>query len=142
MTSWLTKSMSAPVHAFRAFLKTHFFAAAALIALALAMRILVPGGFMPTSDDGRIVVALCSGSGPATVVIDLGQDNGEPDHKSTADATCAFTGLGSPSLGGADPVLLVLAVAFAMLLTARAAVPLASVPLRLRPPLRGPPLTA
>jgi len=134
--------MAAPVHAFRTLLNRHILAAAALIALALAMRVLVPSGFMPTSDHNRIVVALCSGSGPATVAIDLGKEKGDASHERAADMSCAFAGLGSPSLAGADPVLLVLAVAFALLLTARAVDPLSSVPLRLRPPLRGPPLTA
>jgi len=130
------------MHGFRAFLNGHLLAAAALIALALAMRMAVPGGLMPRADHDRIVVALCSGSGAAHVTIDVGKDRGDPSHDGQAETPCAFAGLGSPSLaGGADPILLTVAVAFAMLLAARAVVPLVAVPLRLRPPLRGPPVS-
>jgi hypothetical protein len=142
MTSACARFKAPRVHGFRAFLNEHLFAAAALIALALAMRMLVPTGFMPTADHDRIVVALCSGSGPAHVTIELGKDRGDPSPDAQAETPCAFAGLGSAALGGADPILLTIAVAFAMLLVARAVVPLAAVPLRLRPPLRGPPIFA
>lgn len=130
------------MHRARAFLNTHWVAAAALVVLALAMRAMVPGGVMPTSENGRIVVALCSGSGPSTVTIDLGQaGGGDMSDDGPADAPCAFAGFAAPALSSADPVLLALSVAFAMLVVARAVAPLATEPLRLRPPLRGPPIT-
>ena len=130
------------MHSVRAFLNRHFLAAAALIALALSMRIVIPVGLMPTMEHGRIVVGLCSGSGPATMIIEVQKDTQDASHDGEADTPCAFAGLGSPALGGADPVLLAIAVVFAMLLVARAVVPLVAAPRRLRPRLRGPPLTA
>jgi hypothetical protein len=130
------------VHALRAFLNRHLLAAAALIALALAMRMLVPSGLMPMTEKGRIVVGLCSSSGPETMVIEIRKDKGDASHDGEADAPCAFSALGSPALAGADPVLLAIAVVFAMLLVARAVVLLVAAPLRLRPRLRGPPITA
>ena len=106
------------------------------------MRMLVPAGLMPTMEHGRIVVCLCSGSGPATMIIEIDKDTHDASHDGEADTPCAFAGLGSPALAGADPVLLAIATVFAMLLVARAVVPLVAAPLRLRPRLRGPPLTA
>lgn len=119
--------------------------AALLIAAALALRVLVPAGFMPVLDQGRIIVSICSGSGPMTMAIAMpgmaGHDDAAPD--ALAGKACAFADLALPALGGADPVLLAAAIAFVLALgLARVAPPPATAPLRLRPPLRGPPRPA
>ncbi|WP_235536291.1 DUF2946 family protein [Sphingomonas sp. Root50] len=119
--------------------------AGALLALAVMMRMFVPAGFMPTFDHGRIVVSLCSGSGPMTMVTTTpGLEHGKPgesQHGGT-EQPCAFSGLSAPSLAAADPVLLAIAILFVMALASRPTVP-SGVGQRphLRPPLRGPPAT-
>lgn len=67
------------------------FMAAALF--VLLMRTLVPAGFMPTLQDGRMVVQLCTGTGPATMVLDLGKTTPAPGDKHDGDhGPCAFSG--------------------------------------------------
>jgi hypothetical protein len=45
----------------------------ALLALTLAVRVIIPTGFMPTAgDDGMIRISLCSGMGPQTAWLDKG----------------------------------------------------------------------
>src|SRR3546814_12771157 len=77
------------------------------------LKVLVPAGFMPTVSSGTILVQLCSGQGPQTVMMELPGRSGDhdpADHKQ-ADMPCAFSGLSSPALAAADPILLALAIA-------------------------------
>lgn len=126
----------------RTLIRAHRRAAALLVAAALVLRILLPVGFMPLVEDGRIVVRICNAAGPAQVSIEI------PglEHKSKAPQAqtgCAFADLSLPWLAGADPIqlaalalfILVLGLAPSSILPPRAAA-------RLRPPLRGPPLPA
>lgn len=116
-----------------------------VLALALAMKLLVPGGFMPTSSDGGIVISICSGTGPTTMVMTIpGLEHGKSNegHQGKADQHCAFAGLSVPSLAAADPVLLTIAIAFAMALALwPTTAPIVRARSHLRPPLRGPPAT-
>jgi len=127
---------------------------AVLVCLAaLALRMLMPAGYMLSGDGGRIAIIPCSGivleSGmaPAMPVADHATArHAMPGHDTSrehgkAEMPCAFSGLSAPLLGGADLVLLVLALAFvaAMALRASARAPVRT-PAYLRPPLRGPPL--
>ena len=126
----------------RAFVRRNPAVAALIVALALMLRALVPGGFMPTADHGRIVISICTGSGPVTAAIAVpGADHGEPGDHAKSDQPCAFAGLSLTLLGGADVALLLVALAF---IVALAFAPvLARNPGRiphLRPPLRGPPV--
>ncbi len=118
--------------------------ACAVLALALLMKIVVPSGFMPTISNGHIVVSLCSGMGPTTMVITipgLEHKSGGDSHKGKAEQPCAFTGLSAPSLAAADPLLLAAAILFVLALGMRPlALPASTAPPYLRPPLRGPPL--
>ena len=120
--------------------------AAWLIAAALLMKMLVPAGWMTDSSGGAFAIELCSGYGPATSVAaeppmathghhhEHGADHGK------AEQPCAFAGLAAPALGGADPVVLALAIAFIIAAVFRiAAVTTPRAPVFLRPPLRGPP---
>src|SRR5690606_19622670 len=73
--------------------------------------------------------------------------HGEPDeheqHRGQPEVPCAFSGLSTPGLAGADPALLVAAILFVMMTMMRAvARPSVVQPPRLRPPLRGPPAPA
>jgi hypothetical protein len=114
-----------------------------LLALAiglagLMLRLAVPAGFMPVLDHGQLTLTLCSGYGAASVPA-LHHGQGEP----SADNSCAFADLALPLVGGADPVQLAAALLFiaAAALFFAAVLP-PSAGLRLRPPLRGPPLPA
>jgi len=89
--------------------------ALALLACALALRLLVPAGWMPVVDAQGLHLTLCSGSGPLEAPVahhamagmahhqhHQHHDQGMPDHP------CAFAGLG---LALAEPMLPVLALA-------------------------------
>lgn len=115
--------------------------------MALAMKVVMPAGFMPMMSDGRIVVGMCSGTGQTTMVVTIPglehRDADRGEHGGKTSQPCAFAGLGTPALAAADPVLLAIAILFALALGMRF-VPLMPVaaPRSLRPPLRGPPATA
>lgn len=122
----------------RRYLRSRPWLAALVIAAALALRVLVPAGFMPTVADGRVTLTLCSGVAPAPMVRMPGMMHHEGGDR--AQSPCAFADLALPMSGGADPVLLVAALAFVMAVAVRRVVPLAPRAFaRLRPPLRGPP---
>ena len=123
----------------RRHLRSRPWLAALLLAAALALRVLVPAGFMPTVAEGRVTLTLCSGVTPAP----MAGMHGMTHHESgdAAQSPCAYADLALPALGAADPALLAAALALVMSLAVRRAVPLAPRAFaRLRPPLRGPPL--
>jgi hypothetical protein len=125
----------------RAFFLHHRRMAALLIALALAMKALVPAGFMLGNDSRVITVQICAdalGQQITQKIVLPSSHSG--DDKAKSDSPCHFTALGHAMLGGADPVLLALALVF--ILALGFAPVLAPAPRRiafLRPPLRGPP---
>ena len=127
----------------RRIIMSHRLAAAALIACALAMKLVMPIGFMPAAGAGKLMVLVCTEFGPQRVAIDVPGAPAKPDDMAKADQPCAFAGLGQALLPGADAVQIAAALAFILAL-GFAAVALAA-PLRARhawPPLRGPPLAA
>jgi hypothetical protein len=117
-----------------------------VIALTLAARLMVPIGYMPTAEQGRIALTLCSGAGPVVAHIMPGtahhapaEDHGGGDGNG-AHKPCGFAGVATPSLAAADPLLLVAAILFALVLALhRRPLPAPQPSPRLRPPLRGPP---
>lgn len=112
-----------------------------LFALALALKTLLPGGFMTVAQGKTMTVMLCSGTGPASITVQVPMESDhQPDSGKAADTHCAFSALGSPALAAADPVLLEAALLFAFVLALLApTLPLVQRPSYLRPPLRGPP---
>lgn len=128
---------------FRRFVLGHPRLAAALIALALAMKVVVPAGFMPVAAPGQLMVLVCTEFGPQHVAIDVPGMPAKSDDAAKTDQPCAFGGLGLAWLPGADALLLAGALVFILALGFAAVVAprLAPTPY-LRPPLRGPPLTA
>jgi len=117
-----------------------------LVVLALAVKALVPAGYMISSTGERfLTVTICADASgtPKQMRIAIPDKNETGgDHSEAVDKTqpCAFSGLGHAALGGADPLLLAAALAFILLV---GLAPLRSPPARdipfLRPPLRGPP---
>ncbi|MBW6533151.1 hypothetical protein KZ820_20600 [Sphingomonas sp. RRHST34] len=136
------------MRALRRLVLAHSHMAALIYVAVLALRILIPTGYMVSSDHGRVTITLCSGvvEQPSMAMDMAGMDHAMPDHGKSkehgkAEMPCAFSGLSTPVFGGADPVLLVVALALvaAMALRATPRTIVASAPY-LRPPLRGPPL--
>jgi len=115
---------------------------------ALALRLLVPAGYMISSEHGQIGMALCSNTaGQPSVTAMSAMHGNTPDHGRSRDhgkgeMPCAFSSLSAQALGSIDPILMVAAIAFIMV-TGRRRVRRLTVPLRLNlwPPLRGPPVS-
>ncbi len=117
-----------------------------LCAATLLAKLLVPSGYMIASDHERTVIAICSGTGPATLTVAMpGMDHAAPGHgdrgdHGKAEMPCAFAGLSAAVLAPLDPIQLAALIAFVMAAgLIGAALPLPAAPVRLRPPPRGPP---
>jgi hypothetical protein len=135
------------VIAIRHLLRYHRRLALWVIVLALALKVVVPGGYMVGTEGGSITVQLCSGYGPQTMVVAMPgmahHSEKKGDH-GKSEMPCAFSGLSGPSLAAVDPLLLLAAIAFILLTVFRLADRPAvrrALPY-LRPPLRGPPAQA
>lgn len=119
---------------------------------ALALKLLVPGGYMLSADHGRISVTLCAGvapsPGPAAMATSMAgmhgdmRDHERQDSHGQVELPCAFAGLAHQALAAADPILLAAAIAYIVTraVTARAR-GLTTITHHLRPFLRGPPTT-
>ena len=111
-----------------------------LIACALMMKILVPGGFMPVVSAGAMTIQICAGTAPVKMAMaGMAHHQDKSDHQAR-EMPCAFSGLSAPSLAAADMVILALAIAFILgrVFQSKQRSPVAA-PAYLRPPLRGPP---
>ncbi|MFM9827463.1 MAG: DUF2946 family protein [Sphingomonas sp.] len=118
--------------------------AALLLAAALAIRIIVPAGFMPTQTAAGIEIAICSGQGPMQIVIGSDGVPRPADHHEGSDVSghCAFAATGLAMLSPIAPDLHLASVAFAMVRAlAPKVVPSIVDQTRRRPPLRAPPLS-
>jgi hypothetical protein len=115
----------------------------------LALKALLPAGFMLSATGERILtVTICADASgtPKQMQIalpDKQDSGGEHSEAAGKAAQCAFSSLGHSALGGADPAVLAAALAFILLI---GLAPLHILPARdiafLRPPLRGPPVSA
>jgi len=131
------------VQALRSFLRGHRRLAACLIALALAMKALVPSGYMVGASAHVLTVQICADSQAQhlTQTLVIPGESTPADH-AKSDGTCGWGVLAMAALGGADLALLRLALAFILLSGLAPATPAAASPTQhLRPPLRGPPAT-
>jgi hypothetical protein len=130
----------------RALTQRYARSALVLVVLAMAVKALVPAGYMISATGERfLTVTICadaSGTPKQMRIAIPDKDETGSDHSEAVDKSqpCAFSGLGHAALGGADPVLLATALAFILLV---GFAPLRAPPARdvlfLRPPLRGPP---
>ena len=132
----------------RAFFHARRRLAILLLAAALAMKVLVPAGYMPGQQSRVLTIEICADTMGAKITRQIVVPHaGKPGEAQTASAkgsgVCAFSSLAMASLSGADPALLALALAFIIALgfTHAAQVQLRRVAY-LRPPLRGPPARA
>lgn len=116
-----------------------------LLAAILAIRMLAPEGFMPVAATDGIRIAICTGQGPAVLV--MGADGkarsmpAKAPHDPATAGHCAFAVAALPLLTPRGPAPLV-PVALAGMPVSLPAIPITGPPrrLRLRPPLRAPPL--
>ncbi len=146
------------VPALRRFSLSHRCLAALLCVAALAMKLLVPAGYMVSSEHGRIAITLCSGmtaqdmtaqDSTAQAMAMPGMHEDSAGSSTTHDRSskhdkgempCAFSSLTAHALESVDLVLLIAAIAFVMARARRYVRPLPHALTRyLRPPLRGPP---
>jgi len=116
--------------------------ALALLGLVLAVRVLVPAGWMPAQQGPGFAIAMCSGSGAEAVWVDTEGKVHKQAPAAMGDQHCAFAGLGAPMLGSDLPPAILPAVragAAPALQPALAAIGhgLAAPP----PPATGPPAT-
>jgi hypothetical protein len=126
----------------RSFCHDHRAWALVLIALALAIRALVPTGFMVEARGQTVSVRICDGrlgSAPGRIALAPTGKAGSDSH-GKADDSCPYTALGHVGDGGTDPVPTLPAQAFGatpgFLALAIVQTPL---PYHIVPPLRGPP---
>ncbi|MFT4054548.1 MAG: hypothetical protein QM681_08575 [Novosphingobium sp.] len=132
--------------ALRTFFRRNRTLAFMLVALSLVLKAAVPTGFMIEAGSHTITVLVChdaSGdTGERRIVLPSRNDRSDRDGQ-TAKGECPYAALSMASLGGTDPALLLLALAFILslgFLPIRFAHPGQSA--HLRPPLRGPPVPA
>lgn len=114
VTSARLARIGAAMRGLRAILLRNRTLAMALAALALAMRALIPAGFMPgkTATSSFTVLVCADATGLHTpMTIKVATKQGAPE-QAKANEHCAFAGLGMVALSGADPVLLAAAIAF------------------------------
>lgn len=144
--------MKPGVHRVRTLIATNRSFTLLLLALALLLRFVVPSGFMPVFEHGRVAILLCPGTSPAMALMS-GPTVSEPAAASKAghplghgqggklEAACPYAGLAMPVAGGADPVQLATALLYILALGfAATALSFVGSAFRLRPPARGPPI--
>ncbi|MET1754435.1 DUF2946 family protein [Novosphingobium sp. RD2P27] len=118
-----------------------------LIAMALLVKAVVPAGYMLGSDTQVLTVSICADTSGAHLTREIivprqqtPEDRGTQHAKSVV---CPYSALGMAGTGGADPILLALALAFILAVGfAPLVAPELAARAYLRPPLRGPPLRA
>lgn len=134
--------------AFRLFLRDCQHLALLLVAIALAMKALMPAGMMLGHAPGTkvLTVLVCAdaqgGAYAKQIVVPHTGKSQSGEESGKKSQSCPWSALGMATLSGADAVLLALAFAFILTLGLRDARPPQRRREYLRPPLRGPPATA
>lgn len=143
VTGALPTATAAVMNTVRTFFRQHRALAFGLIALALCLKIVVPSGYMMVQDTRTITLQVChdaTGEGSDLTISVPVKSAGHDGPGKPAKGECPYGALSMVALGGADPILLALALAFIMLLGfAPTRYPPATRFAHIRPPLRGPP---
>lgn len=127
----------------RTWLRRHRALAALILGVVLSMKLLVPSGFMLSSDFKVLTVVICTGvpGEHQTAQLVIPQDKQKAGHDAGKNDPCPYSALSMVSTAGADTALLVAALAFVLALGfAPVFAPLRERTAYLRPPLRGPPV--
>ncbi len=72
-----------------------------LVLLAILMRVLVPAGFMPEFDNGKVALTICHGAETTTIFVDADQAPGK-----TKTPVCPFTPVSAQAATLDAPALL------------------------------------
>lgn len=128
----------------RPFCRHHRQIALCFSLLALALRLLVPTGYMPTPGVQGFTVTICTGMGLKTVNLSGKFDQQSPHDDGSSDRQpCAYAGLGMVATGAIALPLVIAALLFAILVGIRPKPLAVAAPAPfLRPPLRAPPALA
>jgi len=115
-----------------------------LVIMALIMKVLVPGGFMPGFNNGTFAAEICaewSGTGSIEQLADTHHKSGDDDKEHTrVSHVCPYATLVMAAVSGADAALVVQTLTYILALGFMPVVaPVLQRAARLRPPLRGPP---
>ena len=133
----------------RRLILTHRRLATALLVLTMALRVVVPVGFMPVLSGGGIVMTICSSAAPLAMVTAHAatghHEPGDPqgsDKQAGRSQPCTFAALSSPGLAAEAPLLPAQAILIALDIASwiPALPPTVSRPY-LNPPTTGPPPT-
>lgn len=133
------------MHSFRAFFRARRHLALLLIAAAVAMKALVPTGYMIEGGFKVLSISICADSTGERLVhkVAVPTSRGSGEGEAQGKGICAFSALNGAALGGAGQALLALMLAFILVLGfAPVSRPVPAGAARLRPPLRGPPAAA
>lgn len=110
---------------------------------ALALKLVVPTGYMIGDERGHVAIVMCPGAAAVPVAAAMHgvmADHGKSKDHGKPELPCAFAGLSAASLGAVDSVLLAALIVFVMAVGLSRALPLPWIRRSyLRPPLRGPP---
>lgn len=111
----------------------------------LALRLLVPSGYMLDAGDSRITISICNGvaSAPMSVALPLRHDGGKQDSTQHGEhiAPCPYGSLAHAALPAVDPIQLARLLVFILALVWLGRIlPARKEPTYVRPPLRGPPI--
>ena len=112
-------------------------------ALALAVRLLVPAGYMPAQVGGLTAITICDGTGDQMVMrgmSGMGGMNGKHGDHGRSSAGCPFGVAAMASLGGVDAIVLSARIVRPFIVGHILGQPSARLATaRLRPPAQGPP---
>lgn len=145
------------MHAVRALLSQRHLAAL-ICAAALLVKLMIPAGYMLSSEAGRLLIVICPSATPAPMPTGMaamhggmgdhhgmtttgdGQHHAPSKDHGKAEAPCVFSSLSAAALAAVDPIQLAALIIFILALGWVAVGTVAPpIPAHLRPPLRGPP---
>ena len=118
-----------------------------MVALSLALKAVVPTGYMVDVKARVLTVLVCTDAGGTDrikqIAVSFNGPSGSSKPHSPLDSVCPYSALSMPSLHGVDALLLGLALVFILALgfAPPRALRFKTLP-HLRPPLRGPPFMA
>ncbi|MGV3513337.1 MAG: hypothetical protein ACO1OX_15150 [Novosphingobium sp.] len=87
-----------------------------LVMAALAMKALVPAGYMVGGSSRALTILVCADSTGARSAVQVTIPQGAKDSAAKDHKPCTFAGHGGAVLAGADPIQLALAIAFVLAL--------------------------
>lgn len=100
----------------RVFLLHNRHLAVLLVTAALAMKALLPAGYMVSGTSRALTILVCADSTGARSAMQVTIPQGTKGSAAKDHKPCTFAGHGAAALAGADPIQLALAIAFVLAL--------------------------